>query len=132
MNNAPPLPPFSPLYETLPPLNRQRVVPPSHPDEPMTANTANTANVSTPPRYYPTPRPEVRGSRNGYEIRTEMLALATDWLQFHYRARVQELERQHQRDGTVPAAPLPVLPSVDEVLSTAMKFYNFVTEHNKR
>ena len=94
--------------------------------------TANTANVPTPPRYYPTQRPEVRGNRNGYEIRTEMLALATDWLQFHYTARVQELERQQHRDGQVTAAPLPALPSADEVLSTAMKFYNFVTEHNKR
>ena len=120
MDAAPATPSFSPHFPSLPP--RQAI---GTADPPADA-------VPQPSRFHSPPRMDPRAHRNGYEIRTEMLALASDWLQFHYAAQVQESERQRHQDGILAAPPRPEPPSAEEVLATARKFYNFVTEHNKR
>jgi predicted DNA-binding helix-hairpin-helix protein len=73
-------------------------------------------------------------SKNGYEIRADMLQLAKEIVQFEHNSRVHRIEqlsdRNHRTNQLIVGnVKWPDTPTVDEILSTAQKLYEFV---NKR
>jgi hypothetical protein len=75
--------------------------------------------------------PEVKFNRNGYEIRTEILAMAKDMVSEDFHAKFQGWEVSAQRDdkGVVTTkVGMPEFPGLDKVLETAEKMYAFVNQ----
>ena len=80
---------------------------------------------------FETPKiPEVKFSKNGYEIRTDILAMAKDLVQAEYNIKVHGWEVQQYRDEKtgqiVASVAMPEFPGLDKVLETAEKMYAFV------
>ena len=81
--------------------------------------------------------PEVKFNKNGYEIRTEVLAMAKDLLESEYRVAFQGWEMKAQRDEKtgqlVTSVAMPAFPGLDQVLSTAEQMYQFISVgHTKK
>lgn len=80
--------------------------------------------------------PEVKFNKNGYEIRTEILAMAKDLVQAEYQVKFQGWEMSTKRDDKtgqiVTTVDMPAFPGLDKVLETAEKMYNFVNFSNKK
>lgn len=74
--------------------------------------------------------PEVKFNKNGYEIRTDILAMAKDLVQAEYNVKFQGWEMSAQRDEktgqVVTTVGMPEFPGLDKVLETAEKMYGFV------
>lgn len=74
--------------------------------------------------------PEVKFNKNGYEIRTEILAMAKDVVQAEYTYKWQGWEMSAKRDEKtgqiVSTVEMPSFPGLDKVLETAEKMYSFV------
>ena len=86
---------------------------------------------------YETPKlPEVKFNKNGYEIRTDILAMAKDLVQSEYSMKFQGWEMSTQRDEKtgqlVTTMGMPQFPGLDQVLETAEKMYAFVNSGNKK
>jgi hypothetical protein len=86
---------------------------------------------------FQTPKlPEVKFNKNGYELRTEILALAKDHVQNEYRAKYAGWEVSAQRDEktnqVVTTVAMPEYPGMDKVLEAAEKFYSFVNSGTKK
>lgn len=86
---------------------------------------------------YETPKmPEVKFNKNGYEIRTDILAMAKDLVQGEYAVKFQGWEMTAQRDEKtgqiVNKVEMPEFPGLDKVLETAEKMYNFVNQAAKK
>lgn len=84
--------------------------------------------MSTP---FDTPKlPEVKFTKNGYEIRTEVLAMAKDLVAQDFQVKFQGWEMTAQRDEKtgqiVSSVKMPEFPGLDKVLETAEKMYAFV------
>jgi hypothetical protein len=79
--------------------------------------------------------PEVKFTKNGYELRTEVLAMAKDLVQSEYNIKFAGWEMQQYRDektGQVFAkVAMPEFPGLDKVLETAEKMYEFVNKTQK-
>jgi len=75
--------------------------------------------------------PEVKFNKNGYEIRSDILAMAKDMVQAEYTYKWQGWEMSAKRDEKtgqiVNTVNMPEFPGLDKVLETAEKMYNFVT-----
>jgi hypothetical protein len=80
--------------------------------------------------------PEVKFNKNGYEIRTDILAMAKDMVQQDFQVKFQGWEMSAQRDeksGTiVTTVGMPEFPGLDKVLETAEKMYAFVNTGAKK
>jgi hypothetical protein len=75
--------------------------------------------------------PEVKFNKNGYELRTEILAMAKDMVSEDFHAKFQGWEVSAQRDdkGVVTTKiGMPEFPGLDKVLETAEKMYAFVNQ----
>jgi hypothetical protein len=74
--------------------------------------------------------PEVKFSKNGYEIRTEILKEAKDLVAQEFSFKWQGWEQSVQRDEKsgqiVTTVSMPEFPGLDKVLDTAEKMYAFV------
>jgi len=74
--------------------------------------------------------PEVKFNKNGYEIRTDILAMAKDLVQAEYTYKWQGWESSVKRDEKtgqiVTSIGMPEFPGLDKVLETAQKMYDFV------
>lgn len=73
--------------------------------------------------------PEVKFNKNGYEIRTDILAMAKDLVQSEYSMKFQgwELTQSRNSDGSISThVAMPEFPGLDKVLETAEKMYAFV------
>jgi len=86
---------------------------------------------------YETPKmPEVKFSKNGYEIRTDILAMAKDIVESEYRVKFNGWEMTAERDEKtgqiVSKVAMPEFPGLDKVLETAEKMYNFVNQSTKK
>ena len=86
---------------------------------------------------FETPKlPEVKFNKNGYEIRTDILAMAKDIVETEYRVKFQGWEMTATRDEKtgqiVNKVEMPVFPGLDKVLETAEKMYSFVNSGVKR
>ena len=80
--------------------------------------------------------PEVKFNKNGYEIRTDILAMAKDLVQNEYSIKFQGWEMSAQRDEKtgqlVTQVGMPEFPGIEKVLETAEKMYNFVNQTTKK
>lgn len=74
--------------------------------------------------------PEVKFNKNGYEIRTDILAMAKDLVAQEYTYKYQGWEMSAKRDEKtgqlVTTVGMPEFPGLDKVLETAEKMYGFV------
>jgi hypothetical protein len=80
---------------------------------------------------FETPKlPEVKFNKNGYEIRTEILALAKDTVQGEYSFKFAGWEQSAKRDPKtgelITSVAMPEVPGLDKVLEAAEKMYAFV------
>lgn len=79
--------------------------------------------------------PDVKFTKNGYEIRTEILGMAKDLVTQDFHMKWQGWEVTALRDDKtgqiVSKVDMPVFPGLDKVLETAEKMYNFVNKNNK-
>jgi len=86
---------------------------------------------------FQTPKlPEVKFNKNGYEIRTDILAMAKDMIQSEYSMKYQGWEMTANRDEKtgqiVTTVGMPEFPGLDKVLETAEKMYAFVNTGAKK
>ena len=76
--------------------------------------------------------PELRVSKNGYEIRTEILKQAQDLIgqEFSYKWNGWEISQEKDKDGKIVSkVGMPEFPGIDKVLETAEKMYAFVNQN---
>jgi hypothetical protein len=80
--------------------------------------------------------PEVKFNKNGYEIRTDILAMAKDMVQSEYSMKFHGWEMSAERDEKtgqiVSKVNMPEFPGLDKVLETAEKMYAFVNAGVKK
>ncbi len=80
--------------------------------------------------------PEVKFNKNGYEIRTDILAMAKDMVQQDFAVKFQGWEMTAERDPKtgqiVTKVGMPEFPGLDKVLETAEKMYAFVNAANSK
>lgn len=80
--------------------------------------------------------PEVKFNKNGYEIRTDILAMAKDLVQSEYSVKFQGWEMTAERDEKtgqiVTKVGMPEFPGLDKVLEAAEKMYSFVNAGAKK
>lgn len=72
---------------------------------------------------------EVKTNKNGYELRTEILAMAKDFVLNEYSSRQVIWETTAQRDQQgriIDIEDKPTFPTLDDVVSSATKMYQFV------
>ena len=86
---------------------------------------------------FETPKmPEVKFNKNGYEIRSDILAMAKDMVQNEFSAKFQGWELTAERDSKtgqlIAKVEMPEFPGLDKILETAEKMYNFVNKSNNK
>jgi hypothetical protein len=86
---------------------------------------------------FETPKlPEVKFNKNGYEIRTDILAMAKDMVQQDFQVKFNGWEMTAERDEKtgqiVSKVNMPEFPGLDKVLETAGKMYEFVNAGAKK
>ena len=76
--------------------------------------------------------PEVKFNKNGYELRTDILAMAKDAVQHEYQMKFQGWDLSAKRDEKtgqlVSTVNMPEFPGLDKILETAEKMYGFVNQ----
>ena len=76
--------------------------------------------------------PEVKFNKNGYELRTDILAMAKDAVQHEYQMKFQGWELSARRDEKtgqlVSTVNMPEFPGLEKILETAEKMYGFVNQ----
>jgi hypothetical protein len=80
--------------------------------------------------------PEVKFNKNGYEIRTDILAMAKDMVQQDFQVKFNGWEMTAERDEKtgqiVSKINMPEFPGLEKVLETAEKMYAFVNTGAKK
>jgi len=81
------------------------------------------------------PEFKVNQSKNGYEIRTDILSMAKSLVAEEYHAKYMGWEVTQERDPKtgqlVTTVGMPEFPGLDKVLETAQKMYDFVAQPKK-
>ncbi len=82
---------------------------------------------------FETPKlPEVKFSKNGYEIRADVLAMAKDIVMQDYNLKVAGWQLTAQKDEKtgqiVASVAMPEFPGMDKILEAAEKMYGFVNQ----
>ena len=76
--------------------------------------------------------PEVKFNKNGYEIRSDILAMAKDLVGQEYQMKFHGWEMSAERDPKtnqiVSTVKMPEFPGLDKILETAEKMYGFVNQ----
>ena len=74
--------------------------------------------------------PQVTINKNGYEIRTELLGMAKEFVQNDYYAKWGQFETSihTEDDKLVTKVEMPTVPGVEQIMNTAEKFYDFVNQ----
>jgi hypothetical protein len=79
---------------------------------------------------------EVKFNKSGYEIRSDVLAMAKDMVQTEYNTKFAGWEMSAKRDEKtgqlVTTVDMPEFPGLDKLLETAQKMYDFVNAGVKR
>jgi isocitrate dehydrogenase len=86
---------------------------------------------------FETPKlPEVKFSKNGYEIRTDVLSMAKDAVMEEYHSKFKGWEMSVERDAktgqVVTKVGMPEFPGLDKIMEAAEKFYGFVNTGTKK
>jgi hypothetical protein len=76
--------------------------------------------------------PEVKFNKNGYEIRSDVLAMAKDLVAQEYQYKYHGWEVTAKRDEKtgelVSTVAMPEFPGLEKVLEAAEKMYGFVNQ----
>jgi len=79
--------------------------------------------------------PEFKTTKSGYEIRSDILAMAKDQVAQEFHVKFQGWEMTAQRDEKtgqiVTSVDMPQYPGLAQVLEVAQKMYDFVSAGNK-
>ena len=80
---------------------------------------------------FETPKlPEVKFSKNGYEIRSDILAMAKDTVMQDFQIKFAGWQMTAQKDEKtgqiVSSVAMPEFPGMDKILEAAEKMYGFV------
>ena len=72
--------------------------------------------------------PTVNMSKNGYEIRTQVLEMAKDhvWTDYHSKLGAVGMKIEKQGNEVVTSIEYPTVPGTENILEAAEKFYAFV------
>ncbi len=86
---------------------------------------------------FETPKvPEVKFNKNGYEIRTDILAMAKDQVQNEFQVKFagwQMTAAKDEKTGQiVTTVGMPEFPGMDKVLEAAEQMYSFVNASAKK
>jgi isocitrate dehydrogenase len=80
--------------------------------------------------------PEVKFNKNGYEIRTDVLAMAKDAVMEEYHSKFRGWEMSVQKDEktgqVVTRVDMPEFPGLEKIMEAAEKFYGFVNAGTKK
>ena len=80
--------------------------------------------------------PEVKFNKNGYEIRTDVLAMAKDAVMEEYHSKFRGWEMSVAKDEktgqVVTRVDMPEFPGLDKIMEAAEKFYGFVNAGTKK
>lgn len=80
--------------------------------------------------------PEVKFNKNGYEIRTDILAMAKEQVENEFNVKFQGWSMTAARDEKtgqlITTVGMPEFPGLDKVLETAEKMYAFVNSGVKK
>jgi hypothetical protein len=80
--------------------------------------------------------PEVKFNKNGYEIRSDILAMAKDLVQTEYNMKFAGWELSAEKDEKtgqlITKVAAPEFPGLEKVLETAQKMYDFVNNPTKK
>jgi hypothetical protein len=80
--------------------------------------------------------PEVKFNKNGYEIRSDILAMAKDMVQQDFQVKFagwQMTAAKDEKTGQiVSTVSMPEYPGMDKVLEAAEKMYGFVNSGTKK
>jgi len=91
---------------------------------------SNTFNTPKLPEF------KVNQSKNGYELRTDILGMAKSLVQDDFQSKFQGWEMTATRDEKtgqiVSTVKMPEFPGLDKVLETAEKMYAFVNAGTKK
>jgi hypothetical protein len=86
------------------------------------------------PQFEMPKMPDVKFTKSGYEIRTEILSMAKDIVINDYHTKWQGWEVTAERDSKtgqiVTKVDMPAFPGLEQVLETAQKMYDFVNAGN--
>ena len=98
--------------------------------------TLNTQEIIMSTTFETPKLPEVKFNKNGYEIRTDILAMAKDQVQAEYSFKFAGWEQSTSRDEKtgklVTTIGMPEVPGLDKVLEAAEKMYAFVNSGAKK
>ena len=86
---------------------------------------------------FQTPKlPEVKFNKNGYEIRTDILAMAKDVVMQDYQVKFSGWQMSAAKDEKtgqiVTQVGMPEFPGMEKILEAAEKFYGFVNTGAKK
>jgi len=86
---------------------------------------------------YDTPKlPEVKFSKNGYEIRSDVLAMAKsavmDEYQMKFRGWEMSVAKDEKTGQVITTVGMPEFPGLDKIMEAAEKFYGFVNTGTKK
>ena len=72
--------------------------------------------------------PKVKFNKSGFEIRAEMLELASSqmWQDYHAKLGAYETSVSKEDGEVVTKVDFPAAPTTEAILEAAEKFYNFV------
>jgi hypothetical protein len=77
--------------------------------------------------------PEVKFNKNGYEIRSDILAMAKDLAMQDFHIKFQGWEMTSERDEKtgqiVSSVAMPTFPGLEQILESAEKMYSFVNQN---
>jgi hypothetical protein len=80
--------------------------------------------------------PEVKFNKNGYEIRTDILAMAKDQINNEFQVKFAGWQMSAVKDEKtgqiVTTVGMPEYPGMDKVLEAAEKMYAFVNAGSKK
>ena len=80
--------------------------------------------------------PELRVSKNGYEIRTEILDMAKGLISEEYHSKFRGWEMSVAKDEktgqVVTTVAMPTFPGLDKILETAERMYGFVNQNTTK
>jgi len=80
--------------------------------------------------------PEVKFNKNGYEIRSDILAMAKDHVNNEFQVKFAGWQMSAQKDEKtgqiVTQVGMPEFPGLDKVLEAAEKMYAFVNAGAKK
>lgn len=88
----------------------------------------NTQKTNTPSF------PEVKFTKNGYEIRTDILEMARHIVTKDFDAKFAGWTMTTDKNSSgqlVTTVGMPEFPGLDKILETAEKMYNFVSQQKK-